>query len=384
MRILITTPIWPPETGGPATYTKELAQRLKSRYQITILAFADEPEIIDGVRLVSISKKTSLLIRQMRYLKAAMTLGKKADLRYAQNAMAAGVPSVIAARLLNKPLILKFVGDNAWESAFRNGQTKKLLEDFLRQPDAGFKNRLRMQIQRLTLRYANQIIVPSNYLGKILSLHYNIPINKIKTVYNAAEPDTDNPDEQIKPDPNQIITVARLVPWKGVDGIIRAVKILHQKIPDIKLVIAGDGPEMQHLKQLAELLSMQNNIKFLGNISKKETARWRRRSSVFVLNSSYEGLPHSVLSSFAIGIPVIATDIPGTNEAVYNEKTGIAVPPNNVQAIANAISRLLADTELGSQLAANAGRLLEEKFSWQAHLNLLGNLLKSLVSEPLD
>lgn len=384
MRILITTPIWPPEIGGPATYTKELVQRLKSRCQITILAFADEPEIMDGVRLISISKKAPLLIRQIRYLKAAMALGKKADLIYAQNAMAAGIPSVIAAKLLNKPIVLKFVGDSAWESAFRNGQTKKLLEDFLRKPDAGLKNRFRMLIQKLALRYASQIIVPSDYLGKIISSYYNIPTSKIKTIYNAAEPDTDNSAEQIKPDPNQIITVARLVPWKGVDGIIRAVKMLHQKIPDIKLVIAGDGPEMQHLKQLAELLSIQNNIKFLGNVSKKETAQWRRRSSVFVLNSSYEGLPHSVLSSFAVGIPVIATNIPGTNEAVYNEKTGIAIPPNNVPAIADAISRLLADAELGSRLAANARRLLEEKFSWQAHLNLLGNLFESLISKPSD
>lgn len=382
MRILITTPIWPPEIGGPATYAKELVQKLRDKHQITVLAFADDPEIVEGVQLVFVSKKAPLLIRQIRYLKMALALGKKADLIYAQNAMAAGVPSVITAKLLNKPLILKFVGDSAWEEAFRNGKTKKLLEDFLRKPDAGFKNKIRMLVQKLALRHVNQIIVPSDYLGKIISLYYDISISKIKTIYNAAEPDTNGRADRVEFDPNQIITVARLVPWKGVDGIIRAVKILHQTIPDIKLVIAGNGPEMQRLKQLAELLSIQNSIRFLGNISKKETAQWRRRSSVFVLNSLYEGLPHSVLSSFAVGIPVVATDIPGTNEAVYDGKTGLLTPPGDPVALAQTIKKVLADDNLAKTLTANAKILLNEKFSWKAHLNSLNRLLESLVAHP--
>ncbi len=384
MKILITTPVWPPEIGGPATYTKELAQKLKNQHQITVAAFADKPEIIEGIHLTATSKRRPLFIRQIIYLKTILALGKKSDLIYTQNAMAAGVPSVIVSKLLGKPLILKFVGDSAWESAFRSGKTKKLLDDFLHKPDGGFKNNVRMLFQKLTLQNADKIVVPSDYLGRVLSSYYNIQPDKIITIYNAAESIPYNPDENITPAPNQIITVARLVPWKGVDGIIQATKILKEKITNIKLVIAGDGPEMPHLKQLVELFSIEKNVVFLGNISKKETANWRRASSVFVLNSLYEGLPHTVLSSFAVGIPVVATNISGTNEAVYNERTGLTVPPNNPQAIADAVVRLLFDQNLRSRLINNASQLLKEKFSWEAHLNLLNNLFESLISKPFN
>lgn len=378
MKILITSAIWPPEIGGPATYAEELVQRLKNQHDIKVAVFADGPEKIEGIELVSVSKKSPLLIRQIRYLKTILTLTRKADLTYAQNAMAAGVPSVIASKLSHKPLIIKFVGDNAWESAFRDGKTKKLLEDFLQKPDAGIKNRIRQWFQKWTLSKANKVIVPSNYLGRVLSKYYKIKPNKIITIYNASESNNSG-SEEITPDPNQIITVARLVPWKGIDGIIKAVKIIKQTRPEIKLVVAGDGPEMNNLKKLVEELSLGKSVEFLGNVSKKEVMRWYKRSFIFILNSSYEGLPHTVLDSFAAGTPVIATNILGTNEAVYNESTGLAVPLNDPQSIASAANRLFNNSELRSQLIVNARRLLKEKFSWQSHLSSLNGLFKSLV-----
>ena len=176
MKILITTPIWPPEIGGPATYIKELIGHLSDGYQPSILAFADNPEDLPGVPFVSISKKNPLPIRQLRFIKKLLDLGKNTDVIYAQNPMAVGVPSIVASHILKKPLILKFVGDNAWESAFRNGQTKKLLEEFLKNPDAGFKNKLSLLVQKWVFRRASKIIVPSNFLGRILVTYYKIPV----------------------------------------------------------------------------------------------------------------------------------------------------------------------------------------------------------------
>lgn len=381
MKILITSAIWPPEIGGPATYAEELVQRLKSQHDISVAVFADNPQKIDGVKITPVRKKSPLLIRQVKFLKTIISLAKKTDLIYAQNAMAVGVPSLIASRISHKPLIIKFVGDNAWESAFRDGKTKKLLEDFLQKPDAGIKNRLRQWFQKQTLNKADKIIVPSNYLGKVISKYYKIDPNKIVTIYNASESNNNDLNEKVAPDPDQIITVGRLVPWKGIDGIIKAIKIIKQTRPEIKLVIAGDGPEMNNLKKLTEELSLGESVKFLGNVSKKEIMRWYKRSFIFILNSSYEGLPHTVLDSFTTGTPVIATNILGTNEAVYNESTGLTVPLNDPQALASAVNRLLADSELRSQLIVNARQLLKEKFSWQTHLSSLNSLFKSLVSK---
>ncbi len=82
MKILIASSIFPPEAGGPATYTKEVAERLKDRHQITIIAFADNPVMIGGVNLVTISKRLPLPLRQALFLKKMVALGKKADIIY--------------------------------------------------------------------------------------------------------------------------------------------------------------------------------------------------------------------------------------------------------------------------------------------------------------
>ncbi len=101
-----------------------------------------------------------------------------------------------------------------------------------------------------------------------------------------------------------------------------------------------------------------------------------------MLNSFYEGLPHTVLTSFAAEIPTVATDIPGTNEALYHEKTGLLVEPGEDAALAAAVSRLFEDKKLCERLVANGRTLLAEKFSWDAHLKTLDRFFQSVVSKP--
>ncbi|MEK7154353.1 MAG: glycosyltransferase family 4 protein [Patescibacteria group bacterium] len=380
MKILIATPIFPPEIGGPATYTKEIAERLKGQHQITVIAFAENPVTIKDVDLVTVNKGLPLPLRQVLFFKKIITLGKKADLIYVQNAMAAGVPSVMAAKLLHKPVILKFVGDGAWEKAFGKGETKKFLDDFLKNPDAGFKSKLRIWIQKKVLSNADRVIVPSEYLKNVLLTYYHLRENKVITIYNAADSEQEGSiPRTLELHNHQVLAVSRLVSWKGIDKVIEAIKILGKDYPDIKLVVAGDGPEMSNLKKLASDLLIAERVKFLGNVSRKETANLRRQSEVFVLNSVYEGLPHSVLSSFSAGIPVIATNIPGTNEAVYDGKTGLSIPPNDPQALVKAIKRIFEDKKLVAFFVANAKVLLREKFSWEAHIDKLLDAFRSLL-----
>ena len=127
-------------------------------------------------------------------------------------------------------------------------------------------------------------------------------------------------------------------------------------------------------------MGVADHVDFLGNISRAETWRLRKQSEVYVLNSTYEGLPHTVLTSFAAEIPTVATDIPGTNEALYHEQTGLLVRPGDDQDLANAIERLLNEPALGIKLAENGTKLLKEKFSWEAHLKTLNDIFKSVVA----
>lgn len=379
MKIIIATPIYPPEIGGPATYTKELCERLSGTHDITVIAYTNSGEPFPHTHLIPVGKGRPLPIRLTIFFIKLFKASKGVDVIYVQNAMAAGLPVALVSMLRGIPFVLKFVGDEAWERATQHRRTTKRLEDFMLKPDGGMKIRLMMMVQGFVLRRAAVVTTPSAYLSQALIRTYGVTQKQAVVNYNAAENTTVLPFES-KRIKHQIATTARLVAWKGIDGIIRALALLKKKFPDARLVIAGEGPEMESLKKLAETSGVVDSVTFLGNISRAETWQLRNNSEVYVLNSTYEGLPHTVLTSFAAMIPTVATNIPGTNEALYHEKTGLLVEPGDDHALADAIERYFNNPELGAKLAENGLKLLKEKFSWEAHIKTLNEILKSVVA----
>ena len=192
---------------------------------------------------------------------------------------------------------------------------------------------------------------------------------------------TNSPFEGIKK-PHQLVATARLVEWKGIDGIIQAVALLRLPYPDVTLIVHGDGPTRASLEALTKEKGLSDCITFTGNVSRSETWHTRNCSSVYVLNSNYEGLPHTALTSFAANIPIVATNIPGTNEAVYHEQSGLLVPPKDPIALAKAIARLFDDTELQEKMVKGGQTILHEKFSWHSHLQVLQSIFQSVISKP--
>jgi glycosyltransferase involved in cell wall biosynthesis len=210
---------------------------------------------------------------------------------------------------------------------------------------------------------------------------YRVDPSRVAVNYNAADETETTPFPPARV-PHQIATTARLVAWKGIDGIVRATALVRKHFPDARLVVAGDGPELENLKKLVYELNAQKFVTLLGRISRAETWHLRKNSAVYVLNSTYEGLPHTVLTSFAAEIPTVATDIPGTNEAIYHEKTGLLVKPGDDAALAAAIERFFTDEALCQSVVKGGTKLLGEKFSWDAHLQTLLGFFDSLVSKP--
>lgn len=381
MKIVLATPLFPPEIGGPATYTKELAERLSGEHEITIVAYASTSENISGVKLITVSKRRLLPIRLGKFTFALYKAAKHADVLYVQNAVAAGLPAVLVKMLTGTPVVIKFVGDEAWERATQLRQTTKQLEEFLAEPEGSLKIRLIMKLQSFVLRHANIVTTPSAYLTEAVIRTYGVHRKNAVVNYNAAEK-TEVLPFTTEPKRHQLVTTARLVEWKGVDGIIRAVARLIIEFPDVKLLIAGDGPEEASLKKLVTELNLQKHITLLGRVSRAETWHIRKSSQIYVLNSTYEGLPHTALTSFAAEIPMVATNIPGTNEAVYDGESGLLVPPGDDSALAEAIKRLFLDPALCTQLVAGGQKILAEKFSWQAHLTTLLSVLESVRTNP--
>lgn len=382
MKIVLATPLYPPEIGGPATYIKELAYKLRDEHEVTIVAYASTSEKVPGTTLITISKRRPLPVRLIKFTLVLWKTARNADVIYVQNAVAAGLPAAIVRLFTKKPVVLKFVGDEAWERATQLRQTTKQLEDFLDAPEGSLYIRLLMRLQGWVLRHVDVVMTPSAYLREHLVHTYRVPAEHTTVNYNAAEKTETLPFET-KIVSHQIAATARLVEWKGIDGILRAVAILREEFPDVRLIIAGDGPEEHSLRSLAQALDLDRHISFLGRVSRAQTWHIRKSSEVYVLNSTYEGLPHTALTSFAAEIPMVATDIPGTNEAVYNDISGLLVPAGNDAMLAEAIARLFRDESLRARLVEGGRKILAEKFSWEAHLRTLLETLQTVCTNPL-
>ncbi|WP_026664640.1 glycosyltransferase [Butyrivibrio sp. FC2001] len=150
-----------------------------------------------------------------------------------------------------------------------------------------------------------------------------------------------------------IVSMSRLAREKNIDIIIRAFAMLRHK-EECELRIYGDGPEMENLVNLSKELGIESKILFEGNIDKIEEAL--SIASVYVLVSSGEGMPNSLIEAMGVGIPCITTMcmVGETNEIVQNEVNGLIVNKRDVNDLQDAIDRLIDDDELRGKIGRNA------------------------------
>ena len=170
-----------------------------------------------------------------------------------------------------------------------------------------------------------------------------------------------------------LLSVGYLIERKGHHLLLQAMPEILKHYPHARLVVVGDGDMGGALLQLARDLHIEPHVTFAGAIAQAELKHWYSAADVFVLASSREGWANVLLESMACGTPVVATRIWGTPEVVTDERVGLLVDHRNAEAIAAAVSRLLAHPPDRSQVRSYA-----EGYSWestsQAQLELFNRL----------
>lgn len=360
MNILFVSGIYPPDIGGPATYVSRLAHELQNRgHGVEVLTLGEGDERLDKpfpVRKVPRGK--SVALRCLRMFGAALPAGKRSDLIYATGSpWDSWIVSIAAAKILGKPLVFKVVGDPVWEWAQRRGGPNALLDDF-NSVTSGIIIEILKRFRNHAARMADRIITPSAYLKNIVE-KWSICSRKINVIYNAVEASCDQ-EISYENRHRELLTIGRLVPWKGMDGLIRIARLLPE---DVRLVIVGDGPLEASLKEQAEKEGTAGKCVFTGRLPKKDVLQRLGRARVFALNSRYEGLPHTVLEAMASGAAVVCTDVGGNAEVIRDGKNGLLVPLGDEKKMADQIIRLFQDDGLRKRLSKKA--LHDSKgFSW--------------------
>src|SRR3989344_632171 len=338
-RILIVTGIFPPDVGGPATYSKILLDELpKENFCAKVLSFGSVKYLPKGISHIA-------------YFLKAMRLGARADIIFAQDPVSVALPAMLAAKILRKKFILKIVGDYAWEQGVQRFEVKEILDDFLNKK-YGINVEVLRKIEKFVANHTEKIIVPSEYLKKVVSA-WGVNPNKIKVIYNAFD-FKDFEHTLRRPTSKLIVSAGRLVPWKGFGTLIEIMPKILREVPDAKLIIIGDGPERHKLKLQVATWWLGRQVELIGNLPHKKVLEYLASADAFILNTAYEGFSHQILEAMAIGAPVITTNVCGNPELVENNVSGILVEFNDKEAIKNSILKLLKDEKLTQKLTSAA------------------------------
>ena len=175
-----------------------------------------------------------------------------------------------------------------------------------------------------------------------------------------------------------VIAVGRLVEKKGFGYLIEAFAEVLRKWPDVSLVIVGDGPGKQVLKNKIEKSGLAGKIYLAGWLEHSWAVKLIGEAKILIAPSvidadgDRDGLPNVILEAFSVGTPVVASNLAGISEAVINERTGLLVKPGDKTELADAVERLLGDKNLSSLLAENAEKMLVDNFNIEKNCLKLG------------
>ena len=186
-------------------------------------------------------------------------------------------------------------------------------------------------------------------------------LSTTSVVYNGVDPELFVQGE----DPAQpvLLTVGNLIPIKGHELIVRALKALLPKFPALTWEVIGDGPERDRIRVLAEELGVGNKIRFRGRQNRRQVAEAFRRCTAFVLPSRYEGLGCVYLEAMACGKVSVGCEGQGIEEVIRHGENGWLVPPNGREQLIEGLNRLLGDEPRRHGIGAAARQTILQSFT---------------------
>lgn len=345
--ILIVTGLYPPDIGGTATYSKLLHDELAGRgVSVSVLSFGTVRHLPLGVRH---------LVFFFKILKA----GRRRNILYAQDTMSVGWPTLCANLFLQKTFIVRVPGDHVWEQARQRFGVTESLEEFSDRrwvhPYLLFLRGLRWCV----VRFADAVVTPSNYFAGVVK-KWSRKAN-IVTIYNGIEiPDISFPDTTLHEELGisdsdvVLVSVGRLVPWKGFRGLFPVVRRLREEGIHVHLVVVGDGPLRHTLLQEASNQGVSDQVTFTGGVAREKLYTYLSAADAFILNTHFESFSFQTVEAMMLSTPVITTNIGSLPELITDGVEGILVTPDNTKGFVEAVKRISGDEALRKALTKKA------------------------------
>lgn len=245
--------------------------------------------------------------------------------------------------------------------------------------------------RRILPAWGERAVAISEPVGNHLRETFRFPLERIRVIYNgidfidfisrfrAYDPKEVRREYGISEKAPVVGVTARLVPDKGHEYLIQAVKRLESDFPDLSLLIVGDGRYRSHLNELARELNLLDRIYFTGNL--RDVSKPLAAVNVFALPAVWrEGFGLSIVEAMICQKPIIVTNIWALNTMIQNGVNGILVEPRDVESLAGAIRLILNDPDLRERISKSGQETAQQRFS----LGRMAEELEAVYQEVLQ
>ena len=249
-------------------------------------------------------------------------------------------------------------------------------------------------LKRLALRGADACTANSAFTrGQLLQLCPSAEVSIVPMGVDVTDFEPKQRNVQLRQKlgvgAEMILFVGRLVEKKGVHNLLAAMQQVLRKSPQATLVLVGDGTQRHELERMAERLEIAGSVRFLGKLPHEQLPEYYAAADLFVgpsvVDSSgdTEGLGVVFIEAASAGLAIVGTSVGGISDVLIHEVTGIAVEPDQPEALANAIERLLGDEPLRRRLGEAARQHALRQFSWSQVAERFSDVFrKALECEP--
>ncbi len=359
MRLVLATPLYPPDPGGPATYAALMERGLAAQgIEVALVKFGD----VRGF---------PRLVRHAAYFFRLLRAMNGADALLVQDTVSCGVPAALAAFVTRRPLIVRVPGDYAWEQGRQRFGVSVSIDEF-QTMRFGWQVESLRSLQRFVVGRARLVIVPSEYFAGVVRT-WGVNPSRLTVILHGVSMPAHLP-KPLRPPGLLMASLGRLVPWKGFRMLIELLPAL----PEWRLVIVGDGPERGALERRAAELSVADRVTFTGALARDAALGWCAAADAFVLNTSFESFSFQVAEAMLLGIPVIATEVGSIPELIESGAEGILLAPDDREGFRAAIESVPAEQETWSA-RIRAAKRKAAAFSEDAAVTRTAEALRSLI-----
>jgi sugar transferase (PEP-CTERM/EpsH1 system associated) len=246
---------------------------------------------------------------------------------------------------------------------------------------------LRETLNRWTSRLDDRVIAVCESARQAEIKRARVPPDKVVTIYNGIDPERFITSDPQPPEVRKILgvpakapllgLVARLHRQKGLGDLLTAVAWVRERVPDVRLLLIGEGELRDELEAQARALGLSGAVIFAG--TRTDVAEIVAALDIFVLPSLWEGTSNAVLEAMAAGLPIVATAVGGTPEVVVDGVTGLLVPPRDPSALAGALVTLLHDADLRHRMGRAGRERVKQYFSLERMVRRTEALYEELL-----